>query len=281
MTAGARDMRIAVPDEDVVLRARVAGDDAAPGVLLLHGLGEDLDVWWERGWTQALSRRSRVIAFDARGHGASSKPHEPGRYSTQARVADAMAVLDATGCEAADVVGYSMGGWTALLLAARAPERLRSIAVGGASAIGQSLASLRRALAGPLDALVATVEHQCGALPEAFRQRFLGNDPAALSAVCAEDRLALLDALVVLAAPAMFYIGERDPLRPAVEASARQLGWQCRVVDGYGHFDLALDGAALATVADFLEQAGRDRNRRAAAAVTAPPRSPRSPAGRP
>lgn len=251
------DLSVETPGENVRLRARVTGAPAAPALLLLHGLGEDADVWWERGWARALSRRRRVIAFDARGHGASSKPHHRDRYDDRARVADALAVLDALGCDDADVVGYSMGGWTALLLAAREPRRVRSLAVGGASAVGQSLEQLRRALAAGLGSLLVTIEHRCGALPQPVRRRFLANDRAALAAVCAEDRTAMVNRLAGFAAPALFYIGERDTLRLAVEASAERLGWRCAVIPGHGHFNLAVSGAALPVVADFL--ASQDR----------------------
>jgi pimeloyl-ACP methyl ester carboxylesterase len=254
MTADARDLLVPVAREHVVLRARFAGDPSAPALLLLHGLGEDLEVWWERGWAQELSRR-RVIAFDARGHGASSKPHEPARYAAGARIADAAAVLDAAGCDAADVVGYSMGGWTAMLLAAGATERVRSLVVGGAPATGQSLERLRRALASSLEGVLAAVERQCGPLPETARRRFLANDRAALAAVCSEDRPALIEALAGFTGPAMFYVGGRDPLRAAVAASARRLRWQCRIIEGRDHFELAVTGAALPAVVDFLAEA--------------------------
>jgi len=129
---------------------------------------------------------------------------------------------------------------------------VRSLAVGGASAIGQSLEPLRRALAAGLPSLLAAVEHQCGALPEPVRRRFLANDVAALAALCAADRIAMVDRLARFTAPALFFVGERDTLRPAVEASAERLRWPCPVIAGHGHFDLAVSGAALPVITDFL-----------------------------
>jgi pimeloyl-ACP methyl ester carboxylesterase len=257
------DVYLAPPGENVRLRARAAGPPEAPALLLLHGLGENADVWWDRGWAGALSHCRRVIAFDARGHGASSKPHQADRYGETSPVADALAVLDALGCAEADVVGYSMGGWTALVLAAAAPARVRSLTVGGASAVGQSLQPLRRALAAGLVPLLAAIERQCGQLSAPVRERFLANDAAALAAVCAADRPALVDRLASFAAPARFFVAERDPLRPAVEAGAQRLGWPCAVVLGYGHFDLALSGAALPVVAGFLSCLDRSGTRTA------------------
>src|SRR5690606_28408007 len=73
----------------------------------------------------ALSRGRRVVAFDFPGHG----------YSTLAEadlempdyLAHAVGLLDALEIEVADVSGESLGGWVAILLAARHPERVRRL----------------------------------------------------------------------------------------------------------------------------------------------------------
>jgi pimeloyl-ACP methyl ester carboxylesterase len=244
---------LTVVSDGATLRARVTGE--GPAVLLLHGLGEDLDVWWERRWADALAGRHRVIAFDARGHGRSSKPHDPASYGDAHRVADAIAVLDAAGADSAIVAGYSMGAWTAMRLASTAPARVRALIVGGAPAIGQSLAPLRRALAASPGGMVPGIVKQCGALPDAVLTRFLANDAGALAAVCAGDRGSLVARLATYEGPALLYTAERDVLRPAIEASAAALGWPCRVVPGYDHFDLALRGAALPLVVEMAARA--------------------------
>jgi pimeloyl-ACP methyl ester carboxylesterase len=239
--------------DGVVLRARSAGD--GPTLLLLHGLGEDLDVWWERGWVDALASRCRVIAFDARGHGGSSKPRDAASYGDAQRVSDAVAVLDAWGVDSAIVAGYSMGGWTAMSLAAAAPTRVRALVTGGAPATGQSLEPLRRALAAGLPGMLAGVERQCGALTGDLRARFLGNDPVALAAACTHDRPPIVAGLAAFRGPALLYVAERDALRPAVEASAAALRWPCCVVPGCDHYDLALHGTALPLVAAAVVRA--------------------------
>lgn len=246
-----RELRIPVPGEEIVLRARVEG--AGPrSVLLLHNLCEDLEVWWERGWVQALARHRRVITFDARGHGASTKPTESYQYSAFARVMDALAVLDVLDCRAVDVVGYAMGAWTAMQLAARVPGRVRSLVLGGAPATGQSLTLIRRALAAGLPAMLAEIERETGPLAEPLRRRFLANDTRALAAICAEDRFDMIEELARFDGRAMFYVGEHDPRRPAIESSAQRLGWPLRIVPGRDHFDLGTSGDALPAVLDFL-----------------------------
>ncbi|WP_344376297.1 alpha/beta fold hydrolase [Agromyces tropicus] len=100
--------------------------DAGPTILLLP----TWELVHERVWKMQLpylARHFRVVIYDAVGAGRSSRPLEPRRYSFGHRVADAVAVLDATGTESAVVVGYSMGGEIAINLVATHPERVLGI----------------------------------------------------------------------------------------------------------------------------------------------------------
>jgi 3-oxoadipate enol-lactonase len=92
-------------------------------VLLIQGLGSD-----SRGWAlqrMALGRRYRCIAVDNRGVGRSGRP--PGPYPLATMADDACRVLDAEGVERAHVIGASMGGAIAQIIAIRHPERVRSL----------------------------------------------------------------------------------------------------------------------------------------------------------
>jgi pimeloyl-ACP methyl ester carboxylesterase/predicted glycosyltransferase len=73
-----------------------------------------------------LARHYRVVTFDGRGNGQSDRPKGPEAYRTEEYVRDAIAVLDATGTERAVLVGLSMGGHLAAMLAALHPERVVS-----------------------------------------------------------------------------------------------------------------------------------------------------------
>jgi pimeloyl-ACP methyl ester carboxylesterase/predicted glycosyltransferase len=73
-----------------------------------------------------LARHYRVITFDGRGNGLSDRPAGADAYRTDEYVADALAVMDATGTERAVVIGLSQGGHFAAILAARHPERVVS-----------------------------------------------------------------------------------------------------------------------------------------------------------
>jgi 3-oxoadipate enol-lactonase len=98
--------------------------DGTP-LLLLQGLGVDA-----RGWALqrvALGRRYRLIAVDNRGVGGSAGAPRP--YDLEQMATDAVAVLDAEDVDEAHVLGASMGGVIAQILAVRNPERVRSVAL--------------------------------------------------------------------------------------------------------------------------------------------------------
>jgi 3-oxoadipate enol-lactonase/4-carboxymuconolactone decarboxylase len=109
----------------VELHAVVEGREDAPVVLLAGSLGSTLEMWDAQ--VPALAERFRVVRYDARGHGRSPVP--PGPYALDDLVDDAVALLDRLGVARAHVVGLSLGGMTALRLAAREPGRVDRLAV--------------------------------------------------------------------------------------------------------------------------------------------------------
>ena len=101
----------------------VFGRPGAPAVLLIQGLGAD-----KHGWDLqrlVLAASYRVIALDNRGAGRSDKPF--GHYSLEQMADDAIAVLDAVGVEQAHIVGASMGGAIAQIIAVHYQHRVRSL----------------------------------------------------------------------------------------------------------------------------------------------------------
>ncbi|HEV2011937.1 MAG TPA: alpha/beta hydrolase [Candidatus Limnocylindria bacterium] len=96
-----------------------------PAALLLHGIGNYGRVW---DFVAAdIAGRLRLVAPDARGHGESVRPASG--YAPEDFVADAVAVMDATGMARPLVVGHSMGGAHAMVLAATHPDRVRALAL--------------------------------------------------------------------------------------------------------------------------------------------------------
>jgi len=74
-----------------------------------------------------FARRGRVLTFDGRGNGRSDRPAEPEAYAPSEFVADALAVMDASGTERAWVVSLSMGAPRAMLLGASHGDRVEGL----------------------------------------------------------------------------------------------------------------------------------------------------------
>ena len=89
-----------------------------------------------------LARHFRVITFDGRGNGRSSRPEGAAAYADQEFAADALAVMDMTETPQAILVSLSSGAYWALLLATEHPER-----ISGSVFIGPSLPLTRQHLA--------------------------------------------------------------------------------------------------------------------------------------
>ncbi|MEV4759890.1 alpha/beta hydrolase [Micromonospora sp. NPDC049559] len=106
----------------VRLSCEVTGDPVAPPVVLLHGLGSDGSSW--HAVAAALADRWRVYVPDQRGHGRSDRP---GEYSFELLRDDLLGLLDALGLARAALVGHSMGGVAAYLLAQDHPERVERL----------------------------------------------------------------------------------------------------------------------------------------------------------
>jgi pimeloyl-ACP methyl ester carboxylesterase/predicted glycosyltransferase len=84
-----------------------------------------------------FSERFRCIAYDARGNGKSDRPTDAAAYSLDQYIADALAVMDATDTGKAILVGLSLGGMHACVLAAHHADRVKAaVLVGTVATIG-------------------------------------------------------------------------------------------------------------------------------------------------
>ena len=102
------------------------------------GTPDSIETWHERGYVNALKDAHRLILVDARGHGASDKPHVTAVYTKEIQAADIVTVLEELKVQRADYWGYSMGGRIGFALAQYAPELFRSFILGGAAGDGRS-----------------------------------------------------------------------------------------------------------------------------------------------
>ncbi|WP_394934697.1 alpha/beta fold hydrolase, partial [uncultured Ilumatobacter sp.] len=120
------------------------GPDDAPPLLLVMGLGAQMTLWGPGFISELLGRGFRVIRFDNRDVGLSTKTAgdppdvmalylqamagEPveAPYTLATMAADAAGLLEALGIPAAHVVGASMGGMIVQMMAIEHPERVLS-----------------------------------------------------------------------------------------------------------------------------------------------------------
>ncbi|HET7722084.1 MAG TPA: alpha/beta hydrolase [Acidimicrobiales bacterium] len=103
--------------------ALVAGPDAGEVVLLLHGFPQSASMW--RPQLEALAGAGyRAVAFDQRGYSPGARPAQVEQYKIGHLVDDALAVA---GPEPFHVVGHDFGAVVAWHLAAKLPERIRTL----------------------------------------------------------------------------------------------------------------------------------------------------------
>ena len=113
-----------------------AGSDRDPALLLLHGLGSSLLVWPDELCAGFVDRGFFVLRMDHRDSGLSTVLPAGTRYTLDDMAGDAVAVLDAAGCERAIVLGYSLGGMVAQAAAIAHPSRVAGL-VSLASSTGE------------------------------------------------------------------------------------------------------------------------------------------------
>lgn len=206
------------------VHAVVSGPVDAPVVLLSNSLGSTHRMWDAQA--DALNERFRVVRYDTRGHGDSPVPDGP--YSIDDLADDAIALLDRLGITRAHVVGLSLGGMTAMRLAARNPERVdRMVLLCTGAQLPPGSAWSDRA---------ATVRAEgCTAVAEAVVQRWFTADylaahpdvriahenmvaatPAEGYAGCCEAiaKLDLREQLSSISAPTLAVAGANDPATP-------------------------------------------------------------------
>ncbi len=178
----AQDERVSL--RGVTYHISVRGLLDAPLVVFLHGFfgaGADFS-----HVVRTCCRSFRCVTVDLPGHGRSDTPDDPRRYALPETAADLAELLDYFQRETASLVGYSMGGRSALAFAAHFPKRVRSLALESASPGLASPASRRarrqhdealaaRFLATGLDRMVEVWENQ----PLFFSQRTLSAEQRA------------------------------------------------------------------------------------------------------
>jgi pimeloyl-ACP methyl ester carboxylesterase len=208
-------------NQGIRIRYEVVGE-GLPLVLHHQTLGslEDLQ---DFGYVDGLKSDRRLVLLDARGHGASDKPHDPSAYDLSLRVGDVTAVLDDLGISQADYFGYSLGGWIGFGMAKYAPQRIRSLILGGTHPYEENMQPFRNLMPQDPEMFIATLEKIFGPhMTPAIRARFLANDLKALS-ILTQDRVSLSDILPTMTMPCFLFCGETDPRLPHVRECMKGL----------------------------------------------------------
>ncbi len=210
------------------LTYRLDGPAAAPPLVFINSLGTDWRMWDRQ--IGALEGRFRVVCYDTRGHGQSGVPAEP---TTIARLGhDLLALLDHLQIAQAHLCGLSLGGLTALWLAATHPDRVgRAVFADTAARIG-SVAGWEARIAavreGGMEAVRETIVGRF--LSAAFRQQhpevmdsisamLTKTNPEGYIAACAALRDADLRAVVpTIRVPSLIIVGALDESTPPAQA---------------------------------------------------------------
>ena len=247
------------------LRYRDIGDGTP--LLLLHGFGADGNIW--DAALILLRDNCRLLIADLPGFGGS----EVGGSMHMGDYADAMiAVLDHAGVDGCTVVGHSMGGYVALDMASRFPERMEGLALVHSHArpdppekrsdrqraaefvrMNGSAAYLRSFVPG----LFAPGSPKI--LGKALLQALEGQtaEGLALAQEAMASREGHEDTLRRLPLPVLIVLGEEDALMPAAELAGQAALPEralLRILPGAGHMAMVEQAPALASaINDYLE----------------------------
>jgi proline iminopeptidase len=258
------------------------GDPSRPAIVLIMGLGMQLLGWPDEFCHGLVARDYRVVRFDNRDCGLSGRA--PGKkrvnlllamaasalglsvrtpYTLEDMAGDTIGLMDRLGIARAHIVGVSMGGMIAQVLAARFPQRVLSLtsimSTSGNRKVSRPTKPARKVLLSrPTDPKnpESVIEHMVGmfgvigspgypSTKEEIRQRVgvsvrrayepAGTARQLLAIIASGDRRKLLRTIT---APTLVIHGADDPLVPlaAGRDTAQQIpGASLQVIEGMGH----------------------------------------------
>ncbi len=258
------------------------GDPQHPAIVLIMGLGMQLMAWPDTFCQQLVARGYRVLRFDNRDCGLSGRA--PGKkranlllamaasalglpvrtpYTLEDMAGDAIGLMDRLGIERAHIVGASMGGMIAQVLAAKFPQRVLSLtsimSSSGYRKVSKPTKPARKVLLSrPTDpkdpeSVIAYMVEMFGVIgspaypssKEELRSRIgrsvrrayepAGTARQLLAIIASGDRRKLLH---TIAAPTLVIHGAEDPLVPlaAGRDTAQNIpGASLLVIEGMGH----------------------------------------------
>ena len=246
--AGGHVLSLDGPD----LNVREYGPPGERAIVLLHGYSASIE-WWEEV-APRLARDRRVVAIDLVGHGGSEAPSEPQQFQVGDQASAVRRALTVLGVRQAVVIGHSMGGSVAAVLAARYPEVVERVVISDTPASGDLVAMplLGKMVCWPV--LGPAMDHfrQVPAITESSLQTgFAANFPVPQFAYRSLERLtykgvcdskqgapaSVADTLTGLDKPVLVVWGETDVLTPTAPNVTRYsaAGMSPRIIAGAGH----------------------------------------------
>lgn len=155
--------------DGIATRCLLAGDAAAPPLLLIHGLSLTSEVWVRN--VDALGRDFRVIAVDLLGHGF-TKPRDGNPTSFEDKIRHLDALIDTLRLEQVSISGSSYGGLIAANLVLRRRGKVRRLVINGSG----SAFNTEDQLAVFMERLHAGYRPTLGeSSPEMWRERLKGS----------------------------------------------------------------------------------------------------------
>jgi pyruvate dehydrogenase E2 component (dihydrolipoamide acetyltransferase) len=230
------------------LRYLELGQGGDVPVLLVHGFGADLNTWM---FTQpALAAGRRTLALDLPGHGGSAK--EVGAGDAESLTDAVVGALETVGIQRVHLVGHSMGGAIAALVALRRPERVASLTLIASAGLGPEIntsfidgfvgVSRRREATEVLGLLMHDPALVSRAMVEdVLRYKRLDGVSSALAKIAeawfagGRQSLDLRGRIAALAMPVQLVWGREDRIIPVAHAEAVANHLPVRILDAAGH----------------------------------------------
>ena len=224
---------------------------SGPPAMLVHGFPLD-----HRMWTDVLrsdlAKQRTLYAIDLRGHGHSPWAGDEA-HDMEVFASDLAAVTRTLADEPLDLVGLSMGGYVAMVMAEAYPELLRSVTLADCRA-GTDVPAAKEARLASIETVATKGRHElalqmltklvaedCSATVRARLQTMIEGTP--IETIIADQRgmLARKDrnaALAKLSVPALVVVGSLDLLSPPEEAEsmAQKIpDSELQIIEGAGH----------------------------------------------
>jgi pimeloyl-ACP methyl ester carboxylesterase len=121
-------------------------EGAGSPVVLIHGLSNSIEHWLLNIY--ALAAEHTVYALDLVGHGRTDKPLSRS-YDLSDLARFVIDFMDALGIERADLIGHSLGGGVALVIAEASPERVRRLVLVDSVGLGVDVGIVLRLVSVP------------------------------------------------------------------------------------------------------------------------------------